>query len=40
MASLDNGMSLMNLPIMIQYMVKGLILLVAVWIDIANRTKK
>ena len=39
MASLDNGMSLMNLPIMIQYIVKGLILLVAVWIDIANRKK-
>lgn len=40
MASLDNGMSLMNLPIMVQYMVKGLILLLAVWIDIANRNKK
>jgi D-xylose transport system permease protein len=39
MASLDNGMSLMNLPIMIQYMVKGMILLLAVWIDIANRKK-
>ena len=39
MASLDNGMSLMNLPIMYQYMVKGLILLVAVWIDYANRKK-
>ena len=39
MASLDNGMSLMNLPIMIQYMVKGFILLLAVWIDIANRKK-
>ena len=39
MASLDNGMSLMNLPIMYQYMVKGLVLLLAVWIDIANRKK-
>ena len=39
MASLDNGMSLMNLPIMIQYMVKGFILLLAVWVDIANRKK-
>ena len=39
MASLDNGMSIMNLPIMYQYMVKGLILLVAVWIDYANRKK-
>ena len=39
MASLDNGMSLMNLPIMYQYMVKGAILLLAVWIDISNRKK-
>ena len=39
MASLDNGMSLMNMHIMIQYMVKGLILLLAVWIDITNRKK-
>jgi D-xylose transport system permease protein len=39
MASLDNGMSLMNLPIMIQYMIKGIILLLAVWVDIANRKK-
>ena len=39
MASLDNGMSLMNLPIMYQYIVKGMILLVAVWIDYANRKK-
>jgi D-xylose transport system permease protein len=39
MASLDNGMSLMNLPIMYQYIVKGMILLLAVWVDIANRKK-
>ena len=39
MASLDNGMSLMNLPLMIQYIVKGFILLLAVWIDIANRKR-
>ena len=39
MASLDNGMSLMNLPIMYQYVVKGLILILAVWIDYANRKK-
>ncbi|MCL1837638.1 MAG: sugar ABC transporter permease [Treponema sp.] len=39
MASLDNGMSLMNLPIMIQYIVKGFILLLAVWVDIANKKK-
>jgi D-xylose transport system permease protein len=39
MASLDNGMSLMNLPIMYQYIIKGLILLLAVWIDVSNRKK-
>jgi D-xylose transport system permease protein len=39
MASLDNGMSLMNLGIDFQYMVKGLILLLAVWVDIATRKK-
>jgi len=39
MASMDNGMSLMNLPIMYQYIIKGFILLLAVWIDIANRKK-
>ena len=39
MTSLDNGMSLMDWPIMIQYIVKGFILLLAVWIDIANRKK-
>jgi D-xylose transport system permease protein len=37
MASLDNGMSLMDLPIMIQYIIKGAILLIAVWVDIANK---
>jgi len=37
MASLDNGMSLLNLEIMYQYIIKGAILLIAVWIDIANR---
>ena len=40
MASLDNGMSLMNLPIMIQYIVKGAILLLAVWVDMATKNKK
>ncbi|MEM1486042.1 sugar ABC transporter permease [Oscillospiraceae bacterium PP1C4] len=39
MASLDNGMSLMNLPIMYQYMIKGLILLLAVWVDFATKKK-
>ncbi len=39
MASLDNGMSLMNLDITWQYVVKGSILLLAVWIDISSRKK-
>lgn len=37
MASLDNGMSLMNWPIMIQYIIKGNILLLAVWVDVVNK---
>ncbi|MCK9604411.1 MAG: sugar ABC transporter permease [Candidatus Omnitrophica bacterium] len=39
MASLDNGMSLMNTDITYQYVIKGLILLLAVWVDIATRKK-
>jgi D-xylose transport system permease protein len=39
MASLDNGMSLMNLDVTYQYVVKGLILLLAVWVDISTRNK-
>lgn len=39
MASLDNGMSLMNVDITFQYMIKGLILLLAVCVDIATRKK-
>jgi len=39
MASLDNGMALMDLPVMYQYTVKGLVLLFAVWIDMINRKK-
>jgi len=39
MASLDNGLSLLNVEIMYQYIIKGAILLLAVWIDIANRKK-
>lgn len=39
MASLDNGMSLMNLDITWQYIVKGTILLLAVWVDISTRKK-
>ena len=39
MASLNNGMELMSWHIMYQYIVKGMILLLAVWIDVANRKK-
>jgi len=39
MASLDNGMSLMNLDITFQYVIKGLILLLAVWVDMAQRKR-
>jgi D-xylose transport system permease protein len=39
MSSLDNGMSLMNLDITYQYVIKGLILLFAVWVDMATRKK-
>lgn len=40
MASLDNGMSIMNLDSFWQYIVKGLILVLAVWVDIYSRQKK
>jgi D-xylose transport system permease protein len=39
MTSLDNGMSLMGLESFWQYVVKGSILVFAVWLDIANRKK-
>jgi D-xylose transport system permease protein len=38
MASLDNGMSLMNIESFWQQIVKGLVLLVAVWVDISSRS--
>lgn len=40
MTSLDNGMSLMGLESFWQYVVKGSILVFAVWMDISNRNKK
>ncbi len=40
MASIDNGMSMMNTPTFWQYIVKGLILLMAVWIDISSKNKE
>ncbi|PKM93119.1 MAG: sugar ABC transporter permease [Firmicutes bacterium HGW-Firmicutes-1] len=39
MASLDNGMSLLNVEIMYQYIIKGAILLFAVWIDFMTNKK-
>ncbi|ACL70695.1 sugar ABC transporter permease [Halothermothrix orenii] len=39
MASLDNGMSLMNVPMFWQSIVKGLVLIMAVWFDIASKNK-
>jgi D-xylose transport system permease protein len=39
MASLVNGMSVMNMPIFWQYIIKGLVLIVAVYFDIASKKK-
>ena len=39
MASLDNGMSMMDVPTFWQYIVKGVILLLAVWMDTATRRR-
>lgn len=39
MASLDNGMSLMNVPMFWQSIVKGLVLILAVWFDVASKKK-
>ncbi len=40
MASIDNGMSMMNLDAYWQYIVKGIILVGAVWFDIYTNSKK
>jgi D-xylose transport system permease protein len=37
MASIDNGMSMMNIETFWQYIVKGFILIIAVWIDISSK---
>lgn len=39
MASLNNGMSILNMPPYSQYILKGLVLLMAVWFDIKARNK-
>lgn len=40
MTSLDNGMSLMGMETFWQYIVKGSILVLAVWLDISSKNKK
>jgi D-xylose transport system permease protein len=40
MASLDNGMSLMNTSSYYQFIVKGLVLIIAVWFDVSTRKGK
>ena len=40
MASLDNGMSLMNLGVVYQYVVKGVVLLIAVAVDVSTRKRQ
>ena len=40
MSSLDNGMSMLNIETFWQYIVKGAILVVAVWFDIATKNKR
>jgi len=40
MATIDNGMSLMNMDAYWQYVVKGIILVTAVWFDIYTKKKK
>jgi D-xylose transport system permease protein len=37
MESLNNGMSLANMEAFWQYVVKGLVLVVAVWLDVASQ---
>ena len=37
MASLLNGMSVMNMDIFWQYIIKGLVLIFAVFIDVASK---
>jgi len=39
MASLENGMSIMNMSVFWQYIVKGLVLILAVYVDVASKKK-
>jgi len=38
--SINNGLGLMNAPIEVQFIVKGLILVLAVWFDISSKKRK
>ena len=40
MQSLGNGMQMMNVNSNFQYMIKGFVLILAVWADISNKKKK
>lgn len=40
MASLDNGMSLLNMGQSSQYIVKGLVLMLAIAMDVISREKR
>jgi D-xylose transport system permease protein len=40
MASLTNGMSVMNMPIFWQFIIRGLVLIVAVYIDVVSKKSK
>lgn len=39
MSSIDNGMSMLNIQPFWQYIVKGAVLLLAVWVDVASKKK-
>ncbi len=40
MASLENGMSVMNMDIFWQYIIRGLVLIFAVYVDVASKKKR
>lgn len=40
MSTLNNGMSLLNIDSSLQYVIKGLILIVAVWMDLSSKDKR
>ncbi len=40
MQSLGNGLQMLNVNSNLQYMIKGFVLILAVWADISNKKKK